>query len=87
MLSLLRGRHDFSSFRSSEVTNHPTREMILAELHVEDGILRFLFEADGFPETHGPKYGRNSHRGGEGKRNFEAFEDILESKDRPERRE
>ena len=82
-LNLLRGRHDFSSFRSSGSDNsNPTREMILAELHVEDGILRFLFEADGFLRHMVRNMVGTLVEVGEGKRDSEAFEDILESKDR-----
>lgn len=50
-LSLLTGRHDFSSFKSARSDNlNPVREMIRAELQEpsEEGMLRFLFEADGF---------------------------------------
>lgn len=50
-VSLLGGRHDFSSFRSTRSDNlNPVREMIRAELHEspDQGLIRFLFEADGF---------------------------------------
>ncbi len=50
-VSLLRGRHDFSSFKSTRSDNlNPVREMIRAELHgsPDKGLIRFLFEADGF---------------------------------------
>jgi tRNA pseudouridine38-40 synthase len=49
-LSMLIGRHDFSSFKSSGSANKdPVREMIRAELHgPRQGVLSFLFEANGF---------------------------------------
>ena len=50
-VSFLRGRHDFSSFKSARSDNlNPVREMIRAELHglSEEGLIRFVFEADGF---------------------------------------
>ena len=49
-LPMLVGRHDFSSFRSSGSGNtDPERHIVRAELHrAEEGILRFIFEADGF---------------------------------------
>lgn len=61
---------------------NPTREMILAELHVEDEILRFLFEADGFLRHMVRNIVGTLVEVGEGKRDVEAFENILESKDR-----
>jgi tRNA pseudouridine38-40 synthase len=49
-LSQLLGRHDFSSFKSSgSGIINPVREMTKADLTgPEDGLLHFLFEADGF---------------------------------------
>ena len=49
-LPLLIGRHDFSSFRSSGSGNiNPVRRMIRAEFRdAGEGLLRFVFEADGF---------------------------------------
>jgi tRNA pseudouridine38-40 synthase len=49
-LSILIGRHDFSSFKSRGSTNKdPVRHILLAELHgPSEGILVLLFEADGF---------------------------------------
>jgi tRNA pseudouridine38-40 synthase len=49
-LSALSGRHDFSSFRSSGSGNmNPVRNMTKAKILAEkDGLVRFLFEADGF---------------------------------------
>lgn len=49
-LPMLLGRHDFSSFRSSgSGETDPVRHMLRAELQeTEEGILRFIFEANGF---------------------------------------
>lgn len=49
-LPMLVGRHDFSSFRSSgSGKTDPVRHMMRAELHqAEEGILKFIFVADGF---------------------------------------
>jgi tRNA pseudouridine38-40 synthase len=50
-VSLLKGRHDFSSFKSSGSENlNPVREMMRSELHEspDQSLIRFLFEADGF---------------------------------------
>ena len=49
-VSALLGRHDFSSFRSSGSGNiNPVRDMLKAGIYAEqDGLLRFVFEADGF---------------------------------------
>lgn len=49
-LPMLLGRHDFSSFRSSGSGNtDPVRHLLRAELHrADEGILSFIFEADGF---------------------------------------
>lgn len=49
-LSILLGRHDFSSFRSTGSGNlNPVREMIRADvLDNKEGLVTFAFEADGF---------------------------------------
>ena len=49
-VSALRGKHDFSSFRSSGSGNiNPVRNMLEADMHADqNGFLRFVFEADGF---------------------------------------
>jgi tRNA pseudouridine38-40 synthase len=49
-LSLLEGRHNFSSFKSTGSDNlNPVREMINADLSCnEEGLVTFVFEADGF---------------------------------------
>jgi len=49
-LSLLAGRHDFSSFRSTGSDNlNPVREMIRTDVSCdEEGLAIFVFEADGF---------------------------------------
>jgi tRNA pseudouridine38-40 synthase len=82
-LSLLQGSHDFSSFRSSGSENtNPTREMIRGELHAEDEILRFLFEADGFLRHMVRNIVGTLVDVGRGKWGAEEFRKILESKDR-----
>jgi tRNA pseudouridine38-40 synthase len=49
-LALLVGKHDFSSFKSSGSDNKdPVREMFRADLSShEEGMIAFVFEADGF---------------------------------------
>ena len=49
-LSLLAGKHDFSAFRSTGSGNlNPVREMIRADAtRDEQGLVTFVFEADGF---------------------------------------
>ena len=49
-LPLLVGRHDFSSFRSSgSGETDPVRHMMRSGLYqTEEGIIKFIFEADGF---------------------------------------
>jgi tRNA pseudouridine38-40 synthase len=50
-LSLLTGRHDFSSFKSTGSNNtDPVRTVIRADLlgPFEDGVMKFVIEADGF---------------------------------------
>jgi tRNA pseudouridine38-40 synthase len=49
-LTLVQGKHDFSSFKSTGSANrNPVRQLFRAALATsEDGMLRFLFEADGF---------------------------------------
>ena len=82
-LSLLRGRHDFSSFRSSGSENmNPTREMILAELQVEDGLVRFLFQADGFLRHMVRNIVGTLVDAGLGKWTVEGFGQVLAVKDR-----
>ena len=82
-LNLLQGKRDFSSFMSSGSENaNPTRVMMLADLQFENGILRFLFEADGFLRHMVRNIVGTLVEVGEGKRDPEGFEKILESRDR-----
>jgi tRNA pseudouridine38-40 synthase len=83
-LSLLRGKHDFSSFKSSGSGNmNPVREMILADLRVsEQGLLRFVFEADGFLRHMVRNIVGTGVDVGQGRISVEDFEDIFRSRDR-----
>jgi tRNA pseudouridine38-40 synthase len=49
-MDLIRGKHDFTSFRSAGSTNiDPVREMMRSELlRYDEHHLKFIFEADGF---------------------------------------
>ena len=49
-LSILAGKHDFSSFKSSGSENiNPVREMIRADVSADrEGLVTFVFEANGF---------------------------------------
>ncbi|MFH0844182.1 MAG: tRNA pseudouridine(38-40) synthase TruA [Pseudomonadota bacterium] len=81
---ILLGRHDFSSFRSSGSGNiNPVREMMRAQLELtEQGILHFIFEADGFLRHMVRNIVGTLVEVGRGKRDFEEFKRILASKDR-----
>jgi tRNA pseudouridine38-40 synthase len=83
-VSLLRGRHDFSSFKSSgSGTMNPVREMALAELQVsEQDLLRFVFEADGFLRHMVRNMVGTVVDVGQGRITVKAFEDIFTSRDR-----
>ena len=82
---LLRGRHDFSSFRSSGSENlNPVREMIQSELHgpSEEGLFRFIFEADGFLRHMVRNIVGTVVEVGSGRIRPEEFLKIFEAKDR-----
>jgi tRNA pseudouridine38-40 synthase len=83
-ISLLRGKHDFSSFKSSGSGNvNPVREMMLAELQVSgQDLLRFVFEADGFLRHMVRNMVGTVVDVGQGRITVEAFEDIFRSRDR-----
>ena len=83
-LSALSGRHDFSSFRSSGSGNtNPVREMIKAEIHTsQDGLLRFVFEADGFLRHMVRNIVGTIVDAGRGKMGFNAFMEIFTARDR-----
>ena len=83
-LALLIGRHDFSSFRSSGSRNeNPVRNMIRTELHgPEDGILRLLFEAEGFLRHMVRNIVGTMIEVGRGRINAKEFQEIFHSRDR-----
>ena len=83
-LSQLLGRHDFSSFKSSgsDVIN-PVREMTMADvIGPEEGLLRFLFEADGFMRHMVRNIMGTVVEVGRGKIDVNGFMDIFHSRDR-----
>jgi tRNA pseudouridine38-40 synthase len=83
-LSFLKGEHDFSSFKSSGSGNmNPVREMILADLKApEQGLLRFVFEADGFLRHMVRNIVGTTVNVGQGRISVEDFEDMFKSGDR-----
>ena len=83
-LSLLMGRKDFSSFKSSGSGNmDPVRLLSRAELHEpEDGLLRFVIEADGFLRHMVRNIVGSVVEAGLGRISFDGFREILESRDR-----
>ncbi len=80
----LQGKHDFSSFRSSGSGNtNPVRRMMRSELHgFEDGLLRFIFEADGFLRHMVRNIVGTVVDVGRGKIDFREFGRIVQAKDR-----
>jgi tRNA pseudouridine38-40 synthase len=86
-VSMLRGRHDFSSFRSSGSENlNPVREMMRSELHGSsgEGLICFLFEADGFLRHMVRNIVGTIVEVGTGRTRPDEFLRILEAKDRKE---
>jgi tRNA pseudouridine38-40 synthase len=83
-VSLLRGKHDFSCFKSSGSGNmNPVREMMLVELQVpEQHHLHFVFEADGFLRHMVRNMVGTAVGVGQGRITVGAFEDIFRSGDR-----
>ena len=84
-LSLLKGTHDFSSFRSSGSCNtNPVRTITRAEIHgpLADNALGIRIEADGFLRHMVRNIVGTVVEAGMGKRGLEEFERILSSKDR-----
>ena len=84
-VSFLGGRHDFSSFKSARSDNlNPVREMIRAELHrpSEEGLIRFVFEADGFLRHMVRNIVGTVVEVGSGRINPDEFLKIVEAKDR-----
>jgi len=84
-VSLLRGRHDFTSFRSSGSENlNPVRQMIRSELHgsCDEGLVHFIFEADGFLRHMVRNIVGTVIEVGSGRIPPDGFLQILEAKDR-----
>ena len=83
-LSILIGRHDFSSFKSSGSANKdPVREMIRAELHgPRQGVISFLFEADGFLRHMVRNIIGTVIEVGKGKISLDEFREIFQSNKR-----
>ena len=84
-VSFLGGRHDFSSFKSARSDNlNPVREMIRAEVHgpSEEGLVRFVFEADGFLRHMVRNIVGTVVEVGSGRINPDEFLKIVEAKDR-----
>ena len=83
-LSLLEGRHDFSSFRSSGSANtDPVRSITRAELHGDrGGLLRLEIEADGFLRHMVRNIVGTVVEVGMGKTTLDGFKTLFESKDR-----
>jgi tRNA pseudouridine38-40 synthase len=83
-LSMLIGRHDFSSFKSSGSANKdPVREMIRAELHgPRQGVISFLFEADGFLRHMVRNVIGTVVEVGKGKVSLDEFQEIFQSHNR-----
>ena len=82
--SSLLGKHDFSSFKSSGSGNlNPVREMMRAEIHGPDnGVLRFVFEADGFLRHMVRNIVGTVVEAGRGRMDYSEFMDIFQAKDR-----
>ena len=83
-LSLLQGKRDFSSFRSTGSGNtNPIREITRAEIRMLEGdLLYFFFEADGFLRHMVRNLMGTLVEVGLGRIDVEGFDKILQSKDR-----
>lgn len=84
-LSALIGRHDFASFRSSGSGNRdPVRTMARAEIRgpEPEGILRFVFEANGFLRHMVRNMVGTIVDVGRGKMDYEGFMRIFQAGDR-----
>ena len=83
-LSLLEGKHDFTSFKSSGSGNmNPVRKMMRAEvLGPEEGIIRLIFEADGFLRHMVRNIVGTVFEVGRGRIDFDRFSEIFQAKDR-----
>jgi len=84
-LFVLKGTHDFSSFKSSGSGNaNPVRSIFRAELrrHAHDDMLRIVIEADGFLRHMVRNIVGTVAEAGMGKISADEFRKILASKDR-----
>jgi len=83
-LSILEGRHDFSSFKSEGSDNRdPVREMIKTGVSGnEEGLVTFVFEADGFLRHMVRNIVGTVIEVGMGKRGVDEFKEIFYSLDR-----
>jgi tRNA pseudouridine38-40 synthase len=83
-LSLLVGRHDFSSFKSSGSGNRdPIRTVFRAELQGQgEGLLSLSIEADGFLRHMVRNIVGTAAEVGLGKMSLQGFKEILEAKNR-----
>jgi tRNA pseudouridine38-40 synthase len=83
-LSLLTGRHDFSSFKSAGSDNlNPVRDMIRADISSnEEGLVTFVFEADGFLRHMVRNIVGTVVDVGKGKTGIDEFRSIFHSLDR-----
>jgi tRNA pseudouridine38-40 synthase len=84
-LFMLKGTHDFSSFKSSGSNNkNPVRSISRAELHrpANDDLLRIIIEADGFLRHMVRNIVGTVAETGMGKISADEFRKILDSKDR-----
>lgn len=83
-LSLVQGEHDFTSFRSAGSNNrNPVRRIIKAELRgPEQGLIRLVFEANGFLRHMVRSIAGTLVDVGTGKTSVEGFLDIIGAKDR-----
>ncbi len=84
-LTIIKGSHDFSSFKSSGSSNtNPVRSISRAELHGpdEDEIFKIIIEANGFLRHMVRNIVGTVIEAGLGKMSVDRFKEILESKDR-----
>lgn len=83
-LAMIRGRHDFSAFKSSgSITLDPVRIVTRAALYgPENGLLRIVLEADGFLRHMVRNLVGTMVEVGMGKIGIEDFRGIFESRDR-----
>ena len=83
-LAVLKGRHDFSAFKSAGSANrNPVRTLTRAEIHSpENGVLRIVVEADGFLRHMVRNLVGTLVEAGLGKRDVADIRKVLDSRDR-----